>query len=134
MKFLLDTHVLLWSLFERDRLPRAAADLIGGPGSQVFYSLVAVWEVEIKKRTHPDRMDFSAEEVFRWADRAGYHLLPLEKRHVLGLADLRRAPGAPPHKDPFDRILICQARAEGMRFLTHDALLSGYGEPCVHLI
>ena len=63
--------------------------------------------------------------------QAGFTPLAIENRHVLAVGGLKRKDGEPPHNDPFDRILIAQARTEEMTMITHDTLLAGYGEKCV---
>ena len=61
----------------------------------------------------------------------GYKVLPISNRHTFALGSLKRPDDAPKHNDPFDRLLICQSKTEGMKFLTHDSLLSGYIEECI---
>ena len=63
--------------------------------------------------------------------QAGFTPLAIETRHVLAVGGLKRKDGEPPHNDPFDRILIAQAKTEEMTMITHDSLLDGYGEKCV---
>lgn len=58
-------------------------------------------------------------------------MLPVQECHVHALERLRRMENAPTHKDPFDRILISQAKAENMMFITHDSLLPWYREECI---
>lgn len=61
----------------------------------------------------------------------GYKVLPIFNRHTFVLDSLKRPDDAPKYNDPFDRLLICQSKAEGMKFLTHDSSLSDYGEECI---
>lgn len=58
-------------------------------------------------------------------------MLPVCDQHVYELETLTREEGAPPHNDPFDRILISQAKADGMKFVTHDSLIPQYNEGCI---
>lgn len=76
-------------------------------------------------------MPLSGKQFFECIRRFGCGLLALKEEHVQMLETLRLARGAKEHHDPFDRMLICQAKVEGMTLLTHDALLQGYGESCV---
>ena len=131
MKLLLDTHLLLWALQDAPQLSRRARMLISDPGNEILYSAASLWEVQIKHDAHPDRVIVDARGLARYCGLAGYRSLPIAERHVLQLPTLVRAEGAAPHKDPFDRIMICQAKADGLVLLTHDSLLGGYGEPCV---
>ena len=58
----------------------------------------------------------------------------MTSRHTLTVSTLSRSEDAPAHKDPFDRMLIAQAKAEGMLLVTHDVKLKDYGETCVMLV
>ncbi|MGN0941263.1 MAG: type II toxin-antitoxin system VapC family toxin [Selenomonadaceae bacterium] len=126
MKLLLDTHILLWTLLGDDRLSKPARDAIADEGNDVYYSIVSPWEVEIKRMAHPDEMDLTAEELVKYARESGFYQVPIRAAHVYELKNLRRREGAAPHKDPFDRIMICQAIAENMVFVTHDNLIRDY--------
>ena len=131
MRLLLDTHVLLWALQDSDQLSQKARELILDARNQPFYSVAALWEVQIKHASHPDRMLVDAESLGEYCEQAGFEPLPITQRHVMMLDSLSRPEDAPAHHDPFDRIMICQAKADGLVLLTHDSLLPDYGEPCV---
>lgn len=60
--------------------------------------------------------------------QSGYQILPIREKHIFSLGNLSRDEKAPPHKDPFDRLLICQASSEDMLFVTHDSLIPAYDE------
>lgn len=134
MKLLLDTHMLIWTLEGSSRLSEQAIVLIDDHRNQIFYSVASLWEVQIKHSAHPEKMIIDANEFGGYCKKAGFECLPIAERHVLLLDSLNRSEDGPKHQDPFDRILICQAKADGLTLLTHDALLSGYGEPCVLLV
>ena len=72
-----------------------------------------------------------SRKLLGFCDVAGYEALPVQARHVVALEELRRAPDARPHNDPFDRIMIAQVKADGMMLLTHDTLIPDYQEPCI---
>ena len=133
MRLLLDTHIVLWYTSGNPQLPDGARRWID-EADLACYSVISLLEVAIKHGISKERMPTSDEELAAYADEAGLEFLSLEKQHIALLKALRLAPGAKKHLDPFDRMLICQAKAEGMRLLTHDALLAGYGEPCVFLV
>ena len=134
MKLLLDTHLLIWVLTDNPTISMKARAMINDPNNINYFSAISVWEVAIKHMARPDRIDFSGVRFAQRCRDAGFRPLDLSDRYVSALETLSRPDGAPPHKDPFDRMLIAQAKAEGMRFLTHDGLLSGYGEDCVVLV
>ena len=131
MKILLDTHILLWALSNDERLPGKARSLIENEENEIHYSMISLWEVEIKRLAHPDAMPVSAEELFHYCKQSGYQKTDIKEEHVFAMKKLRRKENAPPHKDPFDRMLICQAIVENMTFVTHDSLIPYYEEPCI---
>lgn len=124
MNLLLDTHLLLWSAFAVERIAPRTADRLMDPGNALWFSAASIWEVAIKRAL--DRPDFRVDPgVLRAGLLAnGYQELPVEGRHCLGLANLPAL-----HGDPFDRMLIVQAAAEGMVLLTADKLVAAYGGP-----
>ncbi len=124
MNLLLDTHYLLW-VAGRDTMPSALADaLIKDPANTLWFSVASIWEVAIKRGL--DRPDFRTDPgTLRAGLLASEYLeLAVEGRHILGLATLPAL-----HRDPFDRLLVAQAAAEGMRLLTADRRLVAYGDP-----
>lgn len=134
MKLLLDTHILLWALVDDERLPRQARRLIVDAQNEVYYSVVCPWEVQIKHQLHPESLAIDASELVSYCREAGYLHLLLKQSHVLALGSLEREEGAPPHRDPFERIMICQASVENMLFITHDARLADYTDSCVFFV
>ena len=134
MKHLIDTHILLWALLDDDRLPKKAGELLTHTGNDVYYSIISLLEIELKHLLHPTQMPINAQAIDVYAQEAGFQSLPLHDRHIFALSSLYRPDTVKPHKDPFDRLLICQAKCENMVFLTHDTLLADYNEPCVCLV
>ena len=131
MSYLLDTHILLWALSNDDKLPKAARAIIGDDGNEVCYSIISTWEVALKHSAHPDQLTLTAQQMSLYCRTAGFKRLDISEEDIFYLDSLQRPQNAPPHKDPFDRLLISQAKAEGLLFLTHDALLPYYNEPCI---
>ena len=131
MKYLLDTHILFWAMSDEEKLPYHVLKILTNPENEVFYSSASVWEVVIKHEKNPKKMPVSGQEFIEGCIRAGFIPLSIENYHVLAVNELHRKFGEPPHNDPFDRVLIAQAKAESMIFITHDSLLVGYGEKCV---
>ena len=134
MKILLDTHILLWAISNDERLSEKARKLIENVDNEIFYSIISLWEVELKRIAHPDVMPVSAQQVADYCQQSGFQSLMLKEKHIYTLTGLKREETAPPHKDPFDRILICQASTENMMFVTHDSLMLGYNEPCILVV
>ncbi|GHU29696.1 twitching motility protein PilT [Betaproteobacteria bacterium] len=123
MKYLLDTHLLIWASESTDRLPSGARGLMFA-NHELFFSVASLWEIAIKNgRNYPNfRMD--ARVLRRGLLDNGYHELPILSQHVVDIDNL-----PPIHKDPFDRLLIAQAMAEGITLLTADATVAQYSGP-----
>ena len=131
MNLLLDTHILIWALNDDPQLPERAREMILDPGNAVYYSAVSIWEVSIKHASHPEDLVFSGKELSDFCRDAGFLTLDMRERHVHALETIARAENAPRHNDPFDRMLVAQAKAENMSFLTHDSLIPYYEEKCI---
>ena len=134
MKLLLDTHVMIWTLFDLPYLSEKAERMIENPENQVFISLASLWEIAIKFKKNPDKMPFSEDLIDDLCDDAGFGRFNIRTPHILALHDLTRNENTPVHKDPFDRILLAQAKTENALLLTHDKRLAEYSEPCVILV
>lgn len=131
MKLLLDTHILLWALTGDKKLPEEADKMINSADNVIFYSIISVWETAIKHMRHPEQLAVTPHELEKYCRRAKMKNLVLNLAHVYTLETLTRPDNVPPHKDPFDRMLISQAKSEGMTFITHDDRLTAYNEPCI---
>lgn len=134
MRALLDTHILLWALTDDVRLSPVARTIICDASNVVFHSTASSWEIAIKHALHPDRMLIGAAALLDYCREAGFQSLPVMDRHVLALETLRRPADAPGHNDPFDRIMVAQAKADDLIFITHDALIGCYEEPCILMV
>lgn len=120
MKILLDTHLILWWLANSPSLSEQARARISDPGNTLFVSAVSLWEIWLKEslgklRVPPDFETRLAEESFE--------NLPLTATHARQVALLPWH-----HRDPFDRMLVAQARSEKLEFLTADDIVTQYGD------
>ena len=131
MRVLLDTHIILWALIDSEKLPSKAREIISDTENEIFYSLVSAWEVAIKHLSHPDRIPVSENDFLDYCNQTDYNQLTVSENHILTLKTLHRLEDAPSHNDPFDRLLLSQAKSEGMVFMTHDSLIPYYNEPCI---
>lgn len=124
MTWLVDTHLLIWAVYATRRLSPDARRLLADRANRLAFSVASPWEIVIKAAKA--RADFAprAAELRRALLGAGWAELPIRAEHVLELVNLPRL-----HTDPFDRILLAQARVEGMRLLTADRRLADYGAP-----
>ncbi len=124
MQLLLDTHLLVWAMGEPERLNPALVRLLEDPMNTPVFSVVSLWELVIKRGL--DRPDFQLEpSLLRQAlSEAGWRELPVEAHHVLAVVQL-----PPLHRDPFDRLLLAQAQADGLLLITADQQLAQYPGP-----
>jgi PIN domain nuclease of toxin-antitoxin system len=125
VKLLLDTHVWLWFVHGDDSLPRRFLDAIRDPGNSVSLSVVSAWEVQIKATLGKLELrlpinTFLDDAVLR------FDLLDVSLRHIRALGTLPSH-----HRDPFDRMLVAQAVADGLTMMTVDPLVRVYGIDCL---
>lgn len=122
MKLLLDTVTFLWIIEGSERLSMVTREQFAAAGNEVLLSPVSVWEIVVKHRLGrlplPDRPERFVPEM---REQHGIATLPLQETATLQLS---RLPGL--HKDPFDRMLICQAIDSGLTILTPDELIRQY--------
>jgi len=116
VRLLLDTHVLLWAVLNDPRLTEPQARAISE--GELYLSAASVWEIGIKRAL--GKLDVP-EELFDIAVDAGCRPLPITWTHAAAAAALPRH-----HDDPFDRMLIAQARCEGLRLASSDGKLAAY--------
>lgn len=134
MKLLLDTHILLWFCKGDERLKQEARFMIADKANEVYYSIISVMEVEIKHLAHPDRISMSGERLLEHCQRLEFISVPLNVKHILALKTLTRRENTPPHCDPFDRLMLCQAIVDDMLFITHDDRIAEYVSPMIYKI
>lgn len=130
MNILLDTHFVIWALFDSGKLSPKVRTYLDNPTNELFYSIVAPWEVSIKHAIKPEAMPVEPDKLIELCRETGISRLPIFEEHILYLDQLHYTSEGR-HADPFDRIMICQAAVENMVLLTHDKRLAHYGEPCV---
>lgn len=123
-RILLDTHLLLWAVAEPRKLPAAARRRIDA--CDVFVSAASIWEVSIKAAL--GKLQADPAELLAEIEPAGFSLLPVTGEHAAAVV---RLPDV--HMDPFDRMLVAQAKTEPLLLLTNDVILAEYGD-CVELI
>ncbi len=126
MNLLLDTHIALWAIADDPRLSSQAKDLIADPANEVFVSAASVWEIAIKHalaRDHVNDMPISGQTALGYFREAGFTLLDISAAHAAAVETLPLL-----HADPFDRILLGQARSVPLRLLTQDGKLAAYSD------
>ena len=122
MKILLDTHAFLWWNDANPRLSRKALSLLEDPSNTLLLSVVSAWEIVIKCQAHKLRLPESPSVYIPTRSaHYGIETLPVILAHVLASESLPAH-----HRDPFDRLLIAQAKVEGVPILTADPQIRGY--------
>jgi len=123
MRFILDTHVVLWWLDDPGLLSETARNAIAEPSNEIFVSAASAWEIAIKRGLGK----LQTEDHFMEAILAcGFKPLAMTMAHALATEEL-----PPHHRDPFDRMLISQAICEGATLITRDSTLMLYGIPII---
>ena len=118
MNLLIDTHVLLWWLDDSPRLGRAGRTAIADNQNFIAVSAATAWEIAINQAA--GRLEAPAD-LLRAIDAEGFEPLPFTFPHALAAGELPRH-----HADPFDRLLIAQARLEGLTLVTADPNIAHY--------
>ncbi len=124
MKLLLDTHLLLWAAAEPARLSAKARALLSDEANELWFSAVSVWEVAVKCAL--GRPDFTVD-TRQWRQALldnGYLEMQIRGIHAMALDGLPAL-----HQDPFDRMLLAQAKVENMTLLTADKRVAQYPGP-----
>ena len=124
MKFLLDTHLLLWAAGTPERLSQPARSLIEDPANLLLFSAASLWEITIKQGLGRADFQVNARVLRRGLLDNGYAELSISSAYAVAVDSL-----PPIHKDPFDRLLVAQATVEGIVLLTSDAVVANYPGP-----
>ncbi|MFC7420221.1 type II toxin-antitoxin system VapC family toxin [Iodobacter arcticus] len=128
MKYLLDTHILLWAASAPEKLPESARALLSDEKNQLFFSAASLWEITIKNELGREDFRVNARVLRRGLLDNGYQELPIYSEHAVSVDNLPAI-----HKDPFDRILIAQATVEGITLITADSSIAQYPAPILKL-
>jgi PIN domain nuclease of toxin-antitoxin system len=121
MRLLLDTHVLLWWLADDASLGESARDAIANPETLILFSAASIWEIRIKQAIGKIDLPANFDELL--ADQP-FEPLSVNVSHAHAVKDLPML-----HRDPFDRMLIAQARIERLTILTRDQIITQYDVP-----
>ena len=118
MRYLLDTHIILWWLYDDRQLPRRHRLIMSEPDNHIIVSVASLWEIEIKRAVGKLVVDPGYIDVIK---SDGFEFLSVHPSHIVKLRSLSLY-----HNDPFDRMLVAQAQAESMIFLTIDKMVKKY--------
>ena len=123
MKYLLDTHIVIWAMVGSAKLSDMAYSILREPTNVFYVSAASIWEVAIKHSVKPDAVPVTAEQMIRFCRNSGVVELPVSFEHSQVVGSLPML-----HNDPFDRILVAQAMAENLSLVSHDNRLPPYGD------
>jgi PIN domain nuclease of toxin-antitoxin system len=127
VKLLIDTHALLWFMADSPNLTKKAREAIETLENERFVSMASAWEMALKVSRKKLTLPFSFEQFFpEGLEARGFQGLHIQFRHV---AEVLKMPFH--HNDPFDRIMIAQAKVEQLTIVTGDALFAAYGVPTI---
>jgi PIN domain nuclease of toxin-antitoxin system len=123
MKYLIDTHVIIWLLENDEKLSKVARREIENFDNQILVSVISLFEIAIKVKTGKLSFDKSIHDIVKELDNQGIKLLPLSPYHI---ENYQSVPLIADHRDPFDRILIATALHENLSIITIDEKFENY--------
>lgn len=118
MRYLVDTHILVWWVVGDFQLSKKAIKILLEPSNEVYVSLLSAWELSLKLSTKKLKLYTTIAETFRLSQ---FKTLPILFEHIIALNTLPVL-----HKDPFDRLLIAQAKVENLTLITSDLIIKKY--------
>lgn len=122
MNYLLDTHAFIWLDGPFNKLSPAVQNAITDPNNTIYLSLVSLWEMQIKFQAGKLKLRSPLIDILSDQQKNNQiQLLPITLTHILELNNLPDN-----HRDPFDRLLIAQAKAEGISLITDDPQIAKY--------
>ena len=121
MNYLLDTHTLIWFLENNKTLPDRSREVIEDDRNEVFVSIVALWEIAIKTSLSKLTLNRTIDEIIAELRALDIKLLPISTEAV---KQVQQTPFH--HRDPFDRVMICQAQFKDYTIITRDPAFKEY--------
>lgn len=122
MQLLVDTHTFIWWASEPDKLSSTALEACQDATSSLYLSVGSIWEIQIKHQLGKLQLHKPLDEIIQAQQTANdLQVLPIEVSHILELYKLPYH-----HRDPFDRLLIAQAKVENLSLLSGDSVFSQY--------
>ena len=121
MNLLLDSHALLWAISAPEKLTPRARESVADPRNAVYFSAASVWELELKASK---RKLFLPEGWLAAATASGFVEITITSADAVGAAALPWH-----HQDPFDRMLVAQAKVRSLHLATRDGIIGTYGVP-----
>ncbi|MBL7777640.1 MAG: type II toxin-antitoxin system VapC family toxin [Chitinophagales bacterium] len=121
MQYLVDTHIVLWAISNEELLSGTVRDVLTDTKNELYLSVVSEWEIAIKLSLGKLQLNGTLAQLLAKIDELGFKELPIRRAHSTALIQLPFH-----HRDPFDRLLIAQAKTEGLTLVTGDANFKNY--------
>ena len=122
MRYLLDTHIVIWAMVGSRKLSDSARLILQDTGNVFYVSSASIWEVSIKHSARPNEIPVTSEQMIRFCRNSGIVELPVSFGHAQRVSLLPLH-----HNDPFDSVRVAQASEENLHLISHDHRLSQYG-------
>lgn len=132
MRYLLDTHIILWALINDSHINDDVKSIILNQNNEIYYSCVSTWEIEIKHLKN-ENFKLSASQFSYLCDQNGLLNLNIKNEDIISLEKLKKASDVK-HNDPFDKLLLAQAINENMILITHDKKFNYYNNPNIMIV
>ena len=126
MRYLLDTHVIIWMAEDSQKLPPKMKEIIKLTQNSIFISSISIWEIAIKMNLGKLKLNLAFDELLIGIKNSDFDILQIEDEYLEGLFVLPFL-----HKDPFDRLLISTALAEDLTIITIDENIQKYDVPWI---
>lgn len=121
MNVLVDTHAAIWFITDDKKLPEFAKQIIQDYQNNCFVSIATLWEMGIKHSLGKLKLETELEKIFEFFPESGFLFLPITPEHILTNVSLPFH-----HRDPFDRLIVAQAKREGYSLLSKDSEFEKY--------
>jgi PIN domain nuclease of toxin-antitoxin system len=126
MRYLIDTHILIWYINGDKNLSDKQIHLIENPGNKLVISIVSFWELTVKLSLNKLRLDKDLRQIEEYILERDFEILNISFDHLNTLSELPHH-----HKDPFDRLLIAQAITENLTIISADQHFTAYPVPVI---
>ena len=130
MKYLLDTHTLIWALEGNPKLPQQICEIICNENNIIYVSVASIWEITLKEKKKAN-FPYKAEEIVKYCQSAGYIFLSIGVESVINTNSLIVKADEYVNCDPFDNLLVSQCKINNMILITHDSVMKHYNEGCL---
>ena len=123
MRLLLDTHILIWIVTGDERLSDQVRALVEDESNVCYFSPVSIAEIALKHQKHPEVVKFGGPAAKKAFIATGCRELELKSDHCVAISNMQTF-----HCDPIDRMLLAQAKSEGIKIVSHDRQFPQYGD------